>query len=153
MRRVVLSPNLCDRIKCVRKTPSAGHSRRECCRLERDSLLETTVAELLLLLGVPVQLAGFGYLCEAIILTCTEDCGTNGLTRKIYPSAAAKFGVAPSLLEREIRRSIFAAWDRAFPAFSGMFPNARSRTVTGAPTNSEFIAAVSSRMLEAFLRE
>ena len=98
------------------------------------------VSNMLLSLGVPTKLRGYGYLREAVLLMAKRPA--QSITKELYPAVAASCGATAAQIERSIRSAVKNSWQRQedttwktyFP--TGDAGNRRS------PTNSELITCL-----------
>lgn len=121
------------------------------CRGEGDSLtaqdLERQVTAIIHEVGVPAHIKGYQYLREAIIFTVNDMDAINAVTKVLYPAVARRFGTTASRVERAIRHAIEVAWDRGdLDTLQKYFGYTVSNS-KGKPTNSEFIAMISDRLV------
>ena len=116
--------------------------------LERPvNSLTARITKILHEIGVPAHIKGYDYLREAISLTVSDKEYINAVTKLLYPDIAKKFKTTPSRVERAIRHAIEVAWDRGnLDTLQNIFGYTVS-TAKGKPTNSEFIAMISDRLL------
>lgn len=70
----------------------------------------TQVTNILLRLGFPTKLRGYGYLREAVLLMQKDP--EQSITKELYPHVAALFRATPIQIERSIRSAITTAWAR-----------------------------------------
>ena len=107
------------------------------------------VSDLLLALGIPTKLKGYGYLREAILLMAEDP--TQSITKVLYPGVAAIYKkenlrIDAKHVERSIRSAIENAWDRRDEALWRMYFGTDG---TGRPSNGTFI----TRLAESLRRE
>ena len=114
--------------------------------LRSDS--KAAVSNLLLSLGVPTKLRGYGYLREAVIEMMRDP--TQMVTKELYPSVADRCSATDKQVERSIRTAITAAWsNRDEPLWRLYFQPGPSGTVPK-PTNAAFISRLAQGLrLEA----
>lgn len=102
-------------------------------------------SELLMRLGIRANLKGFAYLKTAVKI-CREDRGElDGITKRLYPSIAKRYGTSADKVEQAIRHAIRTSWDKG--------EIEEQRAVFGyssgdgkRPTNSEFIGHVTDHL-------
>ena len=115
--------------------------------MPRRVSLESRVTAIIHDVGVPAHIKGYQYLREAILIAVDDMDVINAVTKVLYPAVAKKFGTTSSRVERAIRHAIEVAWDRGdLETLQKYF----AYTVNGAkgkPTNSEFIALISDRLV------
>ncbi len=70
----------------------------------------TQITNILLRLGFPTKLRGYGYLREAVLLM--QKDAEQSITKELYPQIAALFRATPVQIERSIRSAITTAWAR-----------------------------------------
>lgn len=107
------------------------------------------VSDLLLALGVPTKLKGYGYLREAILLMAEDP--TQSITKVLYPGVAAVYKkenlrIDAKHVERSIRSAIENAWDRRDKALWRKYFGTEG---TVRPSNGTFI----TRLAESLRRE
>ena len=101
--------------------------------------------ELLLQMGIPANLSGYRFLCDAIPLAAsiTEP---GKVTTTIYPAVAEKWESTASRVERAIRHAVEVACDRGdYDTLDECFKGGYS-AMKGKPTNSEFMFGVAAYM-------
>ena len=137
---------------CTAESAAEAQSAKEALRrLLKDAASppedkEAVVRKVLLDLGVPGHLIGYPYLVEALMLVLEDEIYLRQVTKRLYPDVAIKFNTAASRVERAILHAIEAAWDRCdvdmiFHYFGNTISPGK-----GKPTNSEFIARVTSEV-------
>lgn len=116
---------------------------------------KTYVSNVLLSLGVPTKLKGYGYLREAILLMAQDP--TQSITKVLYPGVAAIYKkenvrIEAKHVERSIRSAIEKAWDRRDEALWRMYFAPDGGGSLRRPSNGAFISRLSdslSRELDA----
>ena len=109
--------------------------------------IEEKISEIFISIGIPPHIKGYGYLREGIKMATETPEIINSVTKELYPSIARKFSTSSSKVERAIRHAIEVAWNRGrIEAINAIFG---TRIYLGAekPTNSEFIALVSDKLI------
>lgn len=92
--------------------------------------------KLLAALGMPSHLKGYLYLRTALELCRKDPEELDGITKRLYPDVARKYGTSGDKVEHAIRHAIEAAWRRGNSSeWERLFGKQEKR-----PTNSEFIA-------------
>ena len=106
----------------------------------RDKFRQETldVTKIMKQIGVPVDITGYQYLEEAILLVYENVELIHSVTKKLYPMIANKYNTSPSSVEVAMRRTISETWRRR-------------REILGTdyrekPTNSEFILTIANTM-------
>ena len=100
--------------------------------------LQTAVSTVLLLLGIPTKLNGYGYLREAIPLMAQDP--EQSVTKELYPAVAKLFHCESKNVERSIRSAISAAWSRRDERIWRQFFSPDASGEVPRPTNAEFIS-------------
>lgn len=109
--------------------------------------LEVRVTEIIHEIGIPAHIKGYGYLRYAIVATVGKPEMINAITKELYPEIAKKFDTTASRVERAIRHAIEVAWDRGdIEVLQKWFGFTVSHN-KGKPTNSEFIALITDKIL------
>lgn len=103
----------------------------------------TTLSGVLLDLGIPTRLRGYGYLREAILLMAGSP--GQSITKELYPAVAAVCSTEAVSVERSIRSAIGAAWQRrdgsVWKTYFGPEPSR--------PSNGEFICRLANSLNES----
>ncbi len=106
----------------------------------------TMVSNMLLYLGVPTKLKGYGYLREAILLFRQNPAQT--ITKELYVQVARKCNATVTQVERSIRTAIEVAWQRQNSGawqqyFSPELGNGATRPTNGAVISrlADYLAA------------
>lgn len=103
---------------------------------------DVIVTEILRNLGLPRDMKGYSYIKQAI-LCCVEDkSNLLSVTKTLYPNVAKIMGTDSIRVERSIRHTITAFWDRQSVNNK---VNIEFFGTIKKPTNSQFIAAVTDR--------
>ena len=107
--------------------------------------LEMKVSNLLKQMGVPVNVKGYRYLIDAIIMTYNDRDLITAITKQLYPEVAKKHHSTWFKIERDIRSAIDSTWKRGNMEFiKTIFIGNRENR----PTNSEFIAIVVEKIYQ-----
>lgn len=102
------------------------------------------VSNILISLGVPTKLRGYGYLREAVLMIA-ENPGQS-ITKELYPAVATRCRCESSHVERCSRNAIEAAWrKRNEEVWSQFFPPGADGTCDR-PTNAEFMTAIAEKL-------
>lgn len=109
--------------------------------------LEERISNIFIMVGIPAHIKGYQFLREAIKMAIEEPEIVNSITKKLYPSIAAKFDTSASKVERAIRHAIEVAWNRGkIENINDVF-GLRVYDSNEKPTNGEFIALVADKMI------
>ena len=113
----------------------------------RKVSMESRVTAIIHEVGVPAHIKGYQYLREAICIAVDDMDVINAVTKVLYPAVAKKFGTTSSRVERAIRHAIEVAWDRGDLETLQKYFGYTVSNAKGKPTNSEFIAMISDRLV------
>ena len=130
---------LLDRMQAVFGQPAAPE--------EQGSVLKNQVTAIIHEIGVPAHIKGYQYLREAILIAVDDVEVINAVTKVLYPAVAKRFATTPSRVERAIRHAIEVAWDRGDLETLQKYFGYTVSNSKGKPTNSEFIAMISDRLI------
>jgi two-component system response regulator (stage 0 sporulation protein A) len=114
---------------------------------DRNAALEARVTAIIHEVGVPAHIKGYQYLREAILIAVYDMDVINAVTKVLYPEVAKRFGTTASRVERAIRHAIEVAWDRGDLETLQKYFGYTVSNAKGKPTNSEFIAMISDRLV------
>lgn len=115
--------------------------------LDYDQFLVGRISVALKRLGIPVNLKGYKFLKEALQIVCDDQRKMRPLSANVYGPLARKYSSTEQCVERNIRHAIETAASRGDPdAFYEYFGYSISSD-KGKPTNGEFIAALSEKLL------
>lgn len=100
----------------------------------------TLMHKLLLHIGVPAHLYGYGFIIYALELILLDPDLLHHVTKGLYIDVAQKFNTNPSRVERAIRHAISVAWLHGDITFiNELFRNSISPD-KDTPTNTMFLA-------------
>lgn len=109
-----------------------------------DIDIEHMVQEILVELGTPAHIKGYRHIVTGLRMVVNNPDLIDAITKKLYPQIAAAHNTTPSRVERAIRHAVEVTWDRGdLETLMKYFGNTISIT-KGKPTNSEFLAMVST---------
>jgi len=120
---------------------------RQVVQENRPTALKNMVTSVIHEIGVPAHIKGYQYLREAIMIAVDDMDVINAVTKVLYPEVAKRFGTTPSRVERAIRHAIEVAWDRGDLETLQKYFGYTVSNAKGKPTNSEFIAMISDRLV------
>ena len=108
--------------------------------------LQLSITKILHELGIPSHIKGYQYIREGISIIYTKPQKIGGITKKLYPEIADKFGTTNSRVERAIRHAIEVSWNRGnWDLMEEIFGH--SVDIDKAkPTNSEFIVTIADKL-------
>ena len=116
----------------------------EIMRSHAETERESEIKDMLHQLGIPAHLRGYRYLVTAIQAAIENDEMLECVTKILYPFVAKEHGSTASRVERALRHAIEVAWGRGSNAVQERLFGSTVSMKKGKPTNSEFIAMVSS---------
>ena len=94
-------------------------------------------------LGIPINLKGFHYIRESIIIMLDDENEKDiGVTKSLYPKLSKKFKTPASCVERNIRHAIESTWKRGNKKLIERIWGCNIFENKIRPTNSEFLARV-----------
>lgn len=108
--------------------------------------LEVKITDILHEIGVPAHILGYAYLRKAILMTVLDMNIINSVTKILYPDIAKYYQTTASRVERAIRHAIEVAWNRGDIKTQHKYFGYTVSSITGKPTNSEFIAMIADKI-------
>ncbi len=109
---------------------------------------EAEIRNMLRELGIPAHLRGYRYMVTAIQAVMEDEKMLECVTKALYPMIAKEHGSTASRVERALRHAIEVAWSRGGAKAQDRLFGSTVNMRKGKPTNSEFIAVVSSCIRE-----
>jgi len=91
-------------------------------------------------LDISIKLKGYTYLCELLIMCCSNVNKVYSLSKDLYPYVANKYSENVGSVERSIRTAIHKAWSQSKFNNSPLFNKKREKEKC--PSNSEFIFTI-----------
>lgn len=107
---------------------------------------ELVVTNLIRSLGIPAHIKGYRYLRTAILESAENPIYLDNMTKMLYPRVAEIYQTTPERVERAIRHSIEAAWNRNNKEAMSEFFGCSVENFPARPTNSEFIALATDKL-------
>lgn len=104
----------------------------------------SNVSNLLLSLGIPTKLHGYGCLREAILLMARQP--GQSITKELYPKVAALCDCEPKHVERSSRSAIHAAWERRDERIWKLYFLPGPDGTVPRPTNGAFISRLADSL-------
>ena len=114
---------------------------------EVDHAVDTEVSNILINLGIPVNLQGFKYLKHCIKHAISSPGLMHRVTKQLYPTVAVECDVTEARVERAIRHAILVAYNRHKIINLNKVFNLSIFLDYEKPTNSELIALIADRMI------
>ncbi len=114
--------------------------------INKEYYVEDRSTRMLLEIGVPANLQGFRYLRSAIAKVIEDPELLNAVTKKMYPTIAKIYDVAPTVIERSIRHSIEVAFNRKGVDGINKLFNCEVCDCHYKPSNSELIAILGEKI-------
>ena len=102
------------------------------------------VSSMLLSLGVPTKLRGYGYLREAVLLMTKRP--SQSITKELYPAVAASCGATAAQVERSIRSAVKLSFQRQEDSTWQMYFPTGDAGNRRPPTNTEMITCIADRL-------
>lgn len=104
--------------------------------------LEDTVRQVLLELGVPRNLKGYERLVVALVLVAEDPTMLSGITKRLYPAVAERFGELWTRTERNVRVAVEAVFERNGAEVIDRYFGNTVHWEKGKVTNKAFLARV-----------
>lgn len=111
--------------------------------MKNELIKVSHIQDVLLDIGIPSNLLGFGYICHAeqMAFEKGEEC-LRHLTKCLYVDVASLCGTTPSRVERAIRHAISTAWNVGdVDTINRIFRNSVN-PLKGVPTNGQFLSRI-----------
>lgn len=116
-------------------------------RIIDEAKVDKIISKIFLVIGIPANILGYQYLKVAIKLSVAEPTIINSITKRLYPEVAKRFKTSASRVERAIRHAIEVAWNKGrADAINSVF-GAKVYSPNERPTNSEFIALMTEKII------
>ncbi|MDO5707760.1 MAG: sporulation initiation factor Spo0A C-terminal domain-containing protein [Andreesenia angusta] len=103
-------------------------------------------SDILMEIGVPMNLSGYIYLREAIEIVRDEESFLKSINKGLYKKIAEIHKTTPSRIERAIRHAIAVAWERDADKKLKEIMDKEIRFKRYRPSNSELIAVLADIM-------
>lgn len=130
--------------KAMTEVQNANYPKSDPSPVNNDINIENVVQVILVELGTPAHIKGYRYAVTGLRLVVDNPDLIDAVVKELYPQIAAVHNTTPSRVERAIRHAIEVTWDRGdLETLMKYFGNTISAT-KGKPTNSEFLAMVST---------
>lgn len=108
---------------------------------------ELIVTNLIRSIGIPAHIKGYRYIRTAI-LECAQNYNyLEHMTKELYPHIAEIYQTTPERVERAIRHAIEMAWNKNDREAMSEFFGCNAKNLISRPTNSEFIALASDKLI------
>lgn len=104
----------------------------------------THVSNLLLSLGIPTKLRGYGYLREAILLFAADP--GQSITKELYPTVGILCESSAMHVERSIRSAIHTAWEHRDDRIWKLYFQPSADGSIPRPTNASFISRLADSL-------
>lgn len=109
--------------------------------------IEAQITQLLRTCGISAKRKGYAYLRTAVLLAVKEPSLLDSLLTDLYPKVARRYQTTPTGVERSIRTALEDAWKYGDPDTLRLFSRQNGKSVSGRPTNGEFLALVTDTVL------
>ena len=117
---------------------------------ERVPALQQQITKMIHDIGVPANIKGYRYLCEAVKLAAEDLDRINNMTECIYKPIALADNSTPKRVRNAITRAIEIGWDRGDLNTLQRFFGYTVSNTKGKPTNSECIAILADKILLSY---
>lgn len=108
-----------------------------------DRGIKDRITKILVQIGIPANLQGFGYFRECIYFVIKEPTILKSVTKILYPQVGELFNVNGSAVERCMRHASDVAYDKTkFKRINELFGIINNEETCYKPTNSEIIALI-----------
>lgn len=104
----------------------------------------TQITNILLRLGIPTKLRGYGYAREAVLLMQKDP--EQSITKELYPQVASLFHATAVQIERSIRSAISTAWARRDHEVWQLYFPYDDTDGLSRPTNATFICRLADHL-------
>lgn len=104
--------------------------------------LDRKLSKILHDMGMPINISGYEYIKEAIILVIKDKHYLKAITKELYPDVANKCKTTPQKVERSIRNAIEVTFSRGNKEFLDEIFTYSYAFKKRKPTNSGFISIV-----------
>lgn len=98
-------------------------------------------------IGIPINLAGYAQLRKSILYCVENSLYRINLSRDVYQYVAECFATTPQRVERNIRAVIEASWRCGNMEAQHRYFGNTVNQLNGRPTNKEFIANITDRIV------
>lgn len=98
------------------------------------------VSKILRDLGIPVNVLGYKYLREALLIGIEDIKVVESLTKRLYPMIAGKYNSVPTRVERAMRHAIEISWIKADKDNLRNYFNITDKMPR--PSNKEYITTI-----------
>lgn len=102
------------------------------------------ISNLLLSLGIPAKLNGYGYLREGILLFAADP--KQSITKELYPAISRLCKSEPLHVERSIRSAVHSAWKRRDERIWKLYFQTDADGSVPRPSNAAFIAQLADHL-------
>ena len=108
-----------------------------------EKWIKERITKLLIEMGIPVNLQGFGYFRECIYLAFNNQMLLKRVTKTLYPMVSEIYNVRPSSVERCMRHASEVAFCKTkFKSINYFYGMDGKECLNYKPTNSEIIALI-----------
>ena len=112
-----------------------------------DKILDEKISNIFISIGIPPHIRGYHYLREGVKIAVKNPVSINSITKVLYPEIAKAFDSSSTKVERAMRHAIESAWSRGKMENLNTFLGIKVYTKGQKPTNGEFIALISDKLL------
>lgn len=109
------------------------------------------ITKILIELGIPINLQGFGYFRECIFMTYRQPNTLKRVTKVLYPKVGEMFDVNGSVVERCMRHASEVAYCKTkFKCINCLYGLSDNENLNYKPTSSEIIALIAEYLRMEF---
>lgn len=113
----------------------------------RNDTLYKSIGNYILCLGVPISIAGYAYLCDAVYLVTQDFTSLYSATKRVYPKVAETYGVSSNSVQKCISNAVHTACRKPNRTLKDVFQDYFCGDTDGQVSPVEFIARVSWNIL------
>lgn len=115
-------------------------------RCKNMDVVPESVVDELLKIGVPVNVDGFPYLATTLTLVVRDPSKVNSMVKGLYTEVAEMYESTPSRVNKAISSAIRSSWSKGNIKYQHQLFGSSVSSITGSPTNLEFIMRVSDNL-------
>ncbi|MCL2570576.1 MAG: sporulation initiation factor Spo0A C-terminal domain-containing protein [Firmicutes bacterium] len=126
-------------------TVTLGEATPQKEEVQVEKQLDKYITDIFISIGMPPQCKGYRYLRHGVKLVVKNQ--SIAMTKELYPAIAAQFNTTPSRVERAVRHAIQVCWNKEKINNINAFFGKDAFCKNDKPSNSEFIALMSDKIL------
>lgn len=110
---------------------------------DNDKHLRAEITKVLLELGIPINLQGFEFFRESVLIVIKQPSMIKKVTKGLYPQVGGYFDVKPTVVERSMRHAADHGYLKTgFRTINKYFRISDDKGWDYKPTNSELVALI-----------